>query len=68
MKPGDLVRFKPSWMDAHNSEWSRPYLLVGKRKVDDWHAHPDNVYWVLEHPTGRIVIDEFHYEIEVVSS
>jgi hypothetical protein len=68
VKPGDLVRFKPSWMDAHNSEWSRPYLLVGKRKVDDWHAHPDNVYWVLEHPTGRIVIDEFHYEIEVVSS
>ncbi len=68
MKPGDLVRFKPSWMDAHNSEWSRPYLLVGKRKVDDWHAHPDNVYWVLEHPTGRIVIDEFHSEIEVVSS
>jgi hypothetical protein len=68
VKPGDLVRFKPSWMDAHNSEWSRPYLLVGKRKVDDWHAHPDNVYWVLEHPTGQIVIDEFHYEIEVVSS
>jgi hypothetical protein len=68
VKPGDLVRFKPSWMDAHNSEWSRPYLLIGKRKVDDWHAHPDNVYWVLEHPTGRIVIDEFHYEIEVVSS
>ena len=68
MKPGDLVRYKPSWMDAHDSEWSRPYLIIGRCGADHWHAHPDNIHWVLNHPTGPVISDELHYEIEVISS
>ena len=66
MKPGDLIRFKPSWMDAHNSAWSRPYLVLEERSPNP-RAKTDNRHWILQASTGQIVIDELHYEIEVIS-
>tara|TARA_R100000808_G_scaffold24787_2_gene58342 strand:+ start:1338 stop:1508 length:171 start_codon:yes stop_codon:yes gene_type:complete len=53
-------------MDAHNSEWSRPYLVLEERPPNP-RINTDNKHWILQTPTGQIIIDELHYEIEVIS-